>query len=105
MTIRKIDGEELPAQLQASLRADAMRMSARPAGFWIDQSMRIQARLKNQTAPQRHGFRLALAAALVLCFALLVVAPAGPPPRVRTQAQPDADQQLLLSVKRALAAG
>ena len=105
MINRNINEQELSPELRASLRADAMRVSARPEEFWTGQRTRIRARLRDQASPQHHGFRFALAAALVFCFALLVVAPAGPPREVRTQSQSDADQQLLLSVERALAAG
>jgi len=106
MTIRKIDSQELPPGVKAALRAEATRMSARSEEFWLNQRVRIRARVKDRQTHKPSGLRLAMAAAFVLCFALLLVTPGGRQPEVRTNPpQFDADQQLLMSVERALSAG
>ncbi len=105
MARRNFCGHELPPELAATLRADAIKKSARPEDFWIRQRSRIRARIGDAQPARPHGFRLAMAAALVFCIALLLVAPAGRPREVAPQARADADQELLLAVEHALATG
>jgi len=66
MTVKRSvnDGDhELPANLAASWRADAMRLSQRPEEFWHGQQMRIRARIQSQSMRNPRSFRLALATA------------------------------------------
>ena len=109
MTVKRFvnDGDhELPANLAASWRADAMRLSQRPEEFWHGQQMRIRARIQSQSMPKPRSFRLALATAALVFLAVLLIAPAGPrPQQVPPHAEIDADQRLLLAIEHSLAVG
>ena len=97
---------ELPANLGASWRADAMSLSERPEEFWNGQQIRIRARLQSQSMPKRRSFRLALATAALVFLAVLLIAPAGPrPQQAPPHAEIDADQRLLLAIEHSLAVG
>ena len=98
--------DELPANLGASWRADAMSLSERPEEFWNGQQIRIRARLQSQSMPKRRSFRLALATAALVFLAVLLIAPAGPrPQQAPPRAEIDADQRLLLAIEHSLAVG
>jgi len=95
----------LPAELASSLRTDALRRAERDDSFWMRQRSQIRSRISRRPLPRRQPMRIAVAGALVLFIAVLLTSPAGqhpsPPPRVAA----DADQQLLVAVEHALAAG
>ena len=110
MTAKHVPNEpELPAQLAANWRADAMRSSERPEEFWRGQHARIRARIESRSARKPRSLWLTAATAALIFFSVLLLAPAGRPPQARPQASAqtrlDADQELLLAVERALAAG
>jgi len=109
MTVKRFvnDGDhELPANLAASWRADAMRLSQRPEEFWNGQQIRIRARIQSQSMPKPRSFRLALATAALVFLAVLLIAPAGPrPQQAPPGAEIDADQRLLLAIEHSLAVG
>jgi hypothetical protein len=87
-------------------RMDAIRGGERPEEFWDAQRMRIRARMENRSRQRQGGIWLSLATAAVFAFALLLMAlQAGHSPKVPPRAAIDADQELLLSVERSLAAG
>jgi hypothetical protein len=97
---------ELPANLAASWRADAMRLSQRPEEFWNGQRVRIHARLQSQNMPKPRSLRLALATAALVFLAVLLIAPGGPrPQQAPPHAEIDADQRLLLAIEHSLAVG
>jgi hypothetical protein len=97
---------ELPANLGASWRADAMRLSRRPEEFWHGQQMRIRARIQSQSMPKPRRLRLALPTAVLVFLAVLLIAPAGPrPQQAAPHAEIDADQRLLLGIEHSLAVG
>jgi hypothetical protein len=98
--------DSLPVPLTAGWRADALRSSQRPEEFWIGQERKIRARIQSHSVRKPRPLWLAAAAAALLFFAVLLGAPAGSrPPKPATHATIDADQELLLAVERALAAG
>ncbi|HEY1402152.1 MAG TPA: hypothetical protein VF953_11215, partial [Terriglobales bacterium] len=100
------DDREVPAELAAAWREDARRRSERPEEFWNGQQLRIRGRIENQSARKPLSLRLAVATAMLIFFAILLIAPAGPrPQQARPHAEIDADQQLLLAVEHALAVG
>jgi hypothetical protein len=106
MSVHDFDNmPELPGELAAALRADAVERSERPDEFWSRQRSGIRARMHGQSHRRPHGIRLALAGAALIFLAVLLTAPAGRPPQVVPQAKVDADQQLLLAVEHALAMG
>jgi hypothetical protein len=97
---------ELPANLAASWRADAMRLSQRPEEFWNGQQIRIRARLQSQSMPKPRSLKLVLATAALVFLAVLLITPAGPRPQQAPQhAEIDADQRLLLAIEHSLAVG
>lgn len=96
---------ELPGEMAAALRADAIRRSERPGEFWNRQRSGIRARMDGRSHRRPHGIRLVLAGAALIFLAVLLTAPAGRPPQAVPQAKVDADQQLLLAVEHALAMG
>ena len=98
---------KLPFGLAEALRADAHRLAERDEFFWSRQRARILASSRMHR-PRRNPLRIAFAGAVILLVAVLLTAPAGPPapPALRPAAAAvDADQQLLIAVERALAAG
>jgi hypothetical protein len=98
--------QELPANLAASWRADAMRVSQRPEEFWNGQQRRIRTRIQSQRVRKPRSLRFALATAVLIFFAVLLIAPSGPRPQQPVpQAVIDADQQLLLAIEHSLAVG
>jgi hypothetical protein len=100
--------QDLPAELAAALRAEAITAAERPEGFWRDQRRQVRNRIRQRTAPARPRIGFAVAAATLGLGALLVlVVPSGrvPERRSQPQAQADADQELLLAVEDAVAAG
>lgn len=103
---RLIDDRALPAELVASWRADAVRRSERPEQFWRAQQARIHGCIESRKIRQPRSLWLVAATAALIFVAVLFIAPAGPrPPQAPPQARIDADQELLLAVERALAAG
>jgi hypothetical protein len=97
---------ELPANLAAAWRADAMRLSQCPEEFWNGQQMNIRARIQSQSMPKRRSLRLALATAALVVLAVLLTAPARPRlPQAPPHAEIDADQRLLLAIEHSLAVG
>ncbi len=106
MTAKRFSNDhELPAELTAAWRSDAIRRSERPEGFWNDQQVRIRARIRSQSVRKPRSLRPAVATAAFIFFAILLIAPAGPPPPpAPPQARIDADQELLLAVEHAIAA-
>lgn len=98
-------GEELPVEVAAALRTDARRMAERPEEFWSRQQTRIRGRIQAHRAPHRRGLRLAVAGAALVFVAVLLTAPARRPPPVTPRVAVDADQELLIAVEHALAAG
>ncbi len=97
---------DLPAELASSWRADAMRLSQRPEGFWNGQQTRIRARIQSQSTRKPRSLRLALATAALVFVAVLLIAPAGPrPQQAPPHAEIDADQRLLLAIEHSLAVG
>jgi hypothetical protein len=87
-------------------RTDAIRGGERPEEFWDAQRMRIRARIESRSGRGQGSIWLSLATAAVFVFALLLMAlEAGHSPKVPPRAAIDADQELLLSVERSLAAG
>jgi hypothetical protein len=107
MTAKKVSNDhDLPADLTAEWRAGALRKSQRPEDFWTSQQMRIRARIQSQSVRKPRPLWLAAATAALVFLAVVLIAPAGPPPpKAPAQATIDADQELLLAVERALAAG
>jgi hypothetical protein len=109
MTVKRSvnDGDqELPANLTASWRADATRLSERPEEFWNAQQMRIRARIQCQSMSKPRSLRLALATAALVVLAVLLTAPARPRlPQASPHAEIDADQRLLLAIEHSLAVG
>jgi len=107
MTAERFDNDrEMSAELAAGWREDARRRSERPEEFWNGQQLRIRGRIENQSARKPLSLRLAVATAMLIFFAILLIAPAGPrPQQARPHAEIDADQQLLLAVEHALAVG
>jgi|SRR5882672_606742 len=107
MTARKVSNDhELPAELATEWRADAIRKSQRPEDFWISQQTRIRALIRSRSVRKPRPLWLVAATAVLVLLAVLLIAPAGPPPpKAPAQATIDADQELLLAVERALAAG
>jgi hypothetical protein len=107
MTAKKFSNDHaLPPDLAASWRAEAMRDSERPEEFWRGQQVQIRARIKSRNVRKPRSLWLAAATAALIFFAVLLITPASPPPpQVPPQAKLDADQELLLAVERALAAG
>ena len=103
---RFTDDHELPVELAAAWRADAVRISERPEEFWNGQQARIRARIRDEGVRHPRRLWLAVATGMLIFFALLLTNPAGPPPQeARPHAAIDDDQELLLSVEHALAAG
>ncbi len=107
MTANRFENDhELPAELAAVWREDAINRSLRPEEFWSGQQIRIRARVKAESVPRPRSLPLAVVTAALIFFAVLLIAPAGPrPQQALPQARIDADQQLLLAVEHALAAG
>jgi hypothetical protein len=100
------DERQLPAELAAVWRADAIRRSERTGEFWRRQQFGIRARIRTENIPKPRSLRLAVATAALVFFAVLLIAPAGPPPQpALPQAKVDPDQELLLAVEHALSAG
>ncbi len=108
MTFRKRSSDSaLPAELTSAWRVDAIRGSQRPEEFWTAQQTRIYIRIQNQSVRKPHPMWLAMATAVLIFFAVFLIAPARPTPQraPAQQATIDADQELLLAVERSLAAG
>jgi hypothetical protein len=106
MTSKRFSNDhELPAELAAAWRADAVRRSERPEEFWNGQRLRIRACIQSPSARKPRSLQLAVATAALIFFAVLLIAPAGPrPQQVPQQVRIDADQELLLAVEHAIAA-
>jgi hypothetical protein len=106
MTNKRVRGEEIPAEIAAAWRVDASRRAERPEEFWQRQQVQIRQRIENRSTLTPRSFWMTVATAAFLFFAVLLIAPAGPPPQLKpSQARVDADQELLLAVERTLAAG
>ena len=98
--------QELPPQVLAEWRREAIRTGQRPEEFWARQQMHIRARLQSQGERKPMRVWVAVATAVVVFFAVLLDVPAGPrPPKAPPQATVDADQELLLAVEHSLATG
>ncbi len=107
--ISRASADDLPAELAAAFREEAIEKCARPEEFWSRQQAHIHKKLTGQPEPRRSALRFALAtAAVVLGAALLLLTPAKRAPESRPQAYvhaSDPDQQLLVAVEDAVAAG
>src|SRR4051812_46193959 len=100
------DNPELPAEISAGWRLDAIRRSERPEDFWRSQQTRIHAHIESRNVRKPRSLWFAVATAALIFFAVLLSAPGGPrPPQATPHARIDADQELLIAVERALAAG
>ena len=97
---------ELPAEMTAKWRADAIRSAQRPEEFWKVQQVRILVRIQNRSVSRPRSLWLTAATAALIFFSVLLITPAVPhPPKAPAQARVDADQELLLAVEHALASG
>jgi hypothetical protein len=95
--------QELPAELAASVRADAMRMAQRPEEFWTRQEVQIRARLHRRQPARGGRLWLAVAGTALLLVAVLLTEPTRQPlPVTPSRAEVDADQELLMAVENAL---
>jgi hypothetical protein len=100
------DNHDLPADLAAEWREEAIRRSQRPEAFWSSQEMRIRAHIRSQSARKPRPLWLATATAALIFLAVLLIAPARPNQlQTPVRATIDTDQELLLAVERALASG
>jgi hypothetical protein len=108
MIFKKRSSEnDLPAELTSAWRQDAIRQSERPEEFWTGQQARIYILIQNQGVRKPHPLWLVPATAVLIVFAVFLIAPAKPTPQKppTQQATVDADQELLLAVERSLAQG
>lgn len=97
---------ELPGDLVAEWRHEAIRKGQRPEEFWSQQQMRIRARLQSRSVRKARSLWLAVVTAALMFLAVLLTTTARPRPQMPPpQATVDADQELLLEVERALSAG
>ena len=91
--------QELPPQVLAEWRREAIRTGQRPEEFWARQQMHIRARLQSQGERKPMRVWVAVATAVVVFFVVLLAVPAGPRrPKAPPQATVDADQELRLGV-------
>ena len=97
---------ELPAEMAAKWRADAIRSAERPEEFWKLQQVRILVRVQNRHVRNPRSLWLTAVTAALIFLSVLVITLSGPRlPKAPPQARVDADQELLLSVEHALATG
>src|SRR5215472_16779666 len=105
MAYKKIEAtEELPAELAAGFRAEAVRLASRSDEFWSRQRIQIGSRMRGQRRSSGRKIWLAVACAALLILAVLLTTPAKQvSPVAPVRAEIDPDQELLMAVEHAMA--
>jgi hypothetical protein len=105
MAYKKIEAtDELPAELAAGFRAEAVRLTSRSDEFWSRQRIQIGSRMREQRRSSGRKIWLAVACATLLILAVLLTTPAKQAsPVAPVRAEIDPDQELLMAVEHAMA--
>ena len=85
-----------------ALAESARIATERPDAFWTRQRAAIRSRIAIEHAAKRPLKRLILASALALVIVVMLIVKTSSPPAPIPQAQIDPDQELLISVERAI---